>query len=471
MRGVRVTLLLGWFLIILSLFYDPLTPWLTDPDNLASPFRIHPEAPTLVQGVPLPLAPYPMTSRIFWSMVVPLVPIALMLFGHETWRRICPISFVGQIPRILGWQRKTSVLIRSAGRVDRVIALIPSSAWLRRNQYTVQFWMLALGVLGRILFYNSDRLSLAAAFATIMILALAVGLLYGGKTWCNYFCPLAVIQATYTGPGGLLDSKAHLVTATIAQSMCRAPGATGDASTCVGCNANCPDVDLENSYWRRVESDSKRFMYYGLFGLIVAFYSYYYVYSGNWDYYMSGVWTHEPGQLATLLGPGFYFDGQAIAIPKIIAAPLYFLFWIFFSYGFFVLVERLYAFASPSLPKALLRHRMLTVTAFLSFNVFYFFAGRPNILLMQPWAIKAIDLGIDAVSIAWLIRSLSREAEMYRRESLAGKWRQQLARMGFRAEEALEGQSLDQLSADEVYVLAKTLPNSALARKRAAWAP
>jgi hypothetical protein len=48
--------------------------------------------------------------------------------------------------------------------------------------------------------------------------------------------------------------------------------------------------------------------------------------------------------------------------------------------------------------------------------------------------------------------------------------REQLKRLGFRSEEVLEGQALDQLSADEVYVLAKTLPNfslSPICRRRA----
>ena len=214
---------------------------------------------------------------------------------------------------------------------------------MRRNHYDVQFWLLALGVLGRILFYNSDRLALAAAFLVIIALAFVIGLAYGGKTWCNYFCPIAVIQAAYTGPGGLLDSKAHIAPAPIAQSMCRSRFPSGERSACVGCTANCPDVDLENSYWKRLELDSKRFMYYGLLGLNIAFFTYFYAYSGNWDYFRSGAWAHERSQLATLFAPGLYFGGHAVAIPKIVCAPLYFLFWIFAAYGALFLAERVWS--------------------------------------------------------------------------------------------------------------------------------
>ncbi len=40
MHRVRWLLAIGWLLLIASLLYDPLTPLWTQPDNLASPFRI-----------------------------------------------------------------------------------------------------------------------------------------------------------------------------------------------------------------------------------------------------------------------------------------------------------------------------------------------------------------------------------------------------------------------------------------------
>src|SRR6185295_4050309 len=296
MRWTRSGLLAAWFVLIASLFFDPLTPLLTSPDNLASPFHIG-GSPVLVQGKPLPVEPYAMGNRIFWTMLLPLIPLVLMVFGHETWRRVCPLSQFSQIPRMLGWQPQVKKLNRLTGKVERVLALLPSESWLARNHYYVQFGLLAVGVAGRLLFYNSDRVGLFAIFAIVLTSALAVGLLYGGKTWCNYFCPIAVIQDIYTGPGGLFDSKAHVAPSPITQSMCRAPRGDTDQSTCVGCTSNCPDVDLENSYWRNVDSNQKRFMYYAFFGVVFAFYTYYFVYAGNWDYYMTGAWTHEANAL------------------------------------------------------------------------------------------------------------------------------------------------------------------------------
>jgi CRP-like cAMP-binding protein len=470
MRALRAGLLIAWFVLIGSLFWDPVTPMLTMPDNMASPFHLR-SAPVMVQGTPLPAQPYSMGNRIFWTMVLPLVPLFLMVFGHETWRRVCPLSHFSQIPHMLGWQRKIKVLNRRAGRVDRVLALLPED-WLRRNHYYFQFGFLTLGVCARLLFVNADRTALVGIFAFILLFSLVIGLLYGGKTWCNYFCPISVIQDIYTGPGGLFESKAHLAASPVGQSMCRAPGPNGDHSICVGCTTNCPDVDLENSYWKSLESDQKRFMYYGFFGLVFAFYTYYFVYSGGWDYYMSGAWTHESGQMGKLLGPGFYLGG-AIPIPKIVAAPLFFVVCIALAYWLWVGIERGYArlarLRGKALSKARLRHQMLTVCAFVTFNLFYVFAGRPNILLMPIWAVKLFDALFVFVSVVWLVRSLARDAELYSRERVARSLRDQLGRMGFRSEDMLEGRPIDQLSADEVYVLAKTLPNFSVAQKRDAY--
>ena len=48
--GFRKILALGWSLLILLSFYDPVSLWLTHPDNLDSPFHIDPSVCILVQG-------------------------------------------------------------------------------------------------------------------------------------------------------------------------------------------------------------------------------------------------------------------------------------------------------------------------------------------------------------------------------------------------------------------------------------
>ena len=57
-------------------------------------------------------------------------------------------------------------------------------------------------------------------------------------------------------------------------------------------------------------------------GLVVGYFSYYYLYAGSWDYYISGAWARQPDQLSSLLSPGFYLFGYSINIPKLVAVPI-----------------------------------------------------------------------------------------------------------------------------------------------------
>src|SRR5690606_30200303 len=110
MRIARALLVVGWVALIASLVWDPITPALTDPESLASPFRLERsgvECPrrigsaaeggvdwrgraagtcdarcVRVQGRCLVEQPYAMGPRIFWTMAIPIVPMFLLVFGH-----------------------------------------------------------------------------------------------------------------------------------------------------------------------------------------------------------------------------------------------------------------------------------------------------------------------------------------------------------------------------------------------------
>ncbi|CAN5496054.1 hypothetical protein BH11PSE11_BH11PSE11_13210 [soil metagenome] len=461
MRVVRTGLLFGWLLILLSLFWDPVTIELTRPDNLASPFHIKPRV-ILLQGVPVEQAPYAMGPRIFWTMLIPLIPLYLMLFGHEAWRRICPLSFVNQIPRFLSWQRRKMRFNRRSGLVERQLNLFKKDGWMARNAWAVQFGLLFVAMNMRILFVNADPLALAIFLICILSAALFAGYFWGGKTWCHYICPVSVVQKIYTQPRGLLESQAHVERKPVTQSMCRASSPAGDRSTCVGCVANCPDIDLENSHWEGIDNPARRFTYYGFFGLVLGFYVYFYLYAGNWDYYFSGFWARETNQLQTLFHPGFFINGKAIGIPKLFAAPLTIGAFILASYVLGIGLEKAYgklriALNHPLPHKDLLNH-CFAFSAVLSINVFYVFGGRSNLLLLPDMAMRLVDTAIVVISTLWFWRAIARTPDAYRRESLTGSLLNQLKNLKFDFQKVLDGRSLNDLKPDEVYVLAKTLP-------------
>jgi hypothetical protein len=65
---------------------------------------------------------------------------------------------------------------------------------------------------------------------------------------------------------------------------------------------------------------------------------------------------------------------------------------------------------------------------------------------------------ITALSTLWLYRTWQRNPNLYSREGLTSRLRKQLAKLNLDIGRFLEGRSLDDLTVDEVYVLAKILP-------------
>lgn len=475
MHWVRMALTAGWLLLTASLFYDPISPILTDPASTWSPLRIDPNVCVSVQGVCLQEEPFGLGAPLFWGLIVPSSLFILLVLGHEFWRRICPLSFVSQIPRALGMERKRKREDKKTGKVRYEVVKVDPNSWLAKNHLYLQLGLFFIGITNRILFVNSDRLTLGVFFLSVMLAAIVVGFLYGGKSWCHYFCPMAPVQKIYTEPRALLGSVAHegerqLIT----QSMCRTVSKEGkELSACVACNSPCLDIDAERHYWENIKKPEQQVLRYGYVGFAVGYFLYYYFYSGTFEYYFSGAWAHEISQIALLTKPGFYIFDQAIPIPKFIAAPLTIL---VFGVGFYFLgcfLENRYLAsqlrAGKSMSRELARHRIFAIFTFFVFNYFYIFAGR-NFVRLLPTPLKfAVPVVMAACSGMWLFRTWQRNPDMYFREGIASKLRKQLKKLKLNLQNALEGRALDDLNADEVYVLAKTLPDFSKDRRVVAY--
>jgi CRP-like cAMP-binding protein len=474
MHKVRWILTSLWLVLIGSLLFDPITPWLTEADRAWSPFYIDRSVCIQVQGKCLIEQPYTLAPTIFWGAIVPSAIFILLIFGHELWRRICPLSFLSQIPRALGKQRQIPRVNPQTGVVRHELAKVKPASWLGRNYQWVQFVWLYVGLCARILFINSDRTSLFIWFAITMIAAITVGYLYGGKAWCQYFCPMAPVQTIYAEPGGLFTSKAQVGDQQITQSMCRTVEADGtERSACVACQKPCLDIDAERSYWDSITQPNQRWLYYGYIGLVVGYFSYYYLYAGNWDYYFSGAWARQPNQLTTLLDPGFYIFKNPMPIAKIVAVPLTLGIFSYAGYAIGCSIDSQYRVyldrrKQPISPE-IIQHRLFTVGTFLVFNFFFIFGGRPLILLL-PLPIQFFyEAILTGLSTLWLYRTWQRSPEIYDRENLATRLRRQLVKLKINVEQYLAGRSLDDLSTDEVYVLAKVLPEFTREKRNTAY--
>lgn len=462
MHWVRWILTVGWLLIIASLFYDPWTSALTTPDHPWSPLRLS-KTCVQVQGSCLAEQPYPLGTTLFWGAIVPAGIFILLVFGHELWRRICPLSFLSQIPRALGWQRQFKRENKKTGKVRYELAKVSSDSWLGRNYPYVQFGWLFIGLCGRILFFNADRLVLAGWLLFTVAAAIAVGYWYGGKSWCQYFCPMAPVQSIYSEPGGLLSSKAHTSEQLITQSMCRTVLPDGkEQSACVACQNPCIDIDAERTYWNSLSKPESSFIRYGYVGLVIGYFGYYYLYAGNWNYYFSGAWLRQEDQLASIFDPGLYLFGQAINIPKLVAVPLVLGLCTAIAYWGGQWLEKRAKSYHRRHPQGLtletIRHRIFTLCTFGIFNFFFIFGGRPLIELF-PWAVQYLyDLGLVALSTLWLYKTWRRSPDLYSRENLANRFRKQLEKLQLNVSQFLEGRTLNDLNTHEVYVLAKVLP-------------
>jgi hypothetical protein len=440
----RWSLTIGWLILIISLFFDPISAPLTAPDQI---FAASTDC-FQFQGECRPLTPYPMGARIFWGMVLPLAVLILLILGHEAWRRICPLSFLSQTARALGWQRKRTVSEHS---------------WLGRNALYLQMALLFIGLNLRLLLVNSDRLLLGLFLVFTILSAIIIGFLYDGKTWCNYFCPMAPVQMIYSEPSGLLGSEAHTVPAkTITQSMCRTVDPTGqEKSACVACKMGCIDVDAEAAYWDGIRQADRKLLYYGYVGLVIGFYLYFWLYSGNWNFLSAGVW-NETNQLATLMRPGFFIAGWAVPIPKLFAVPLTLMIFSGITYTIGLWAELKVRRRNKRLgyPLSLdqVQSRLFAISTFTAFNLLFVLGVRPT-LGYFPLLIQQILSWIAIVaSSLWVAKTWHRSAQKYNRERDANLLKRQLGKLDIDLYQALEGRSLDDLNPDELYALAKVLP-------------
>jgi CRP-like cAMP-binding protein len=462
MHWIRWLLTTGWLLIIASLFYDPWTEVLTDPNHPWSPFRL-PNRCIELQGNCLIEHPYPLGTTLFWGAIVPGAILILLVFGHETWRRICPLSFLSQIPRALGWQRQFKRENSKTGKTRYELAKVKPDSWLGKHYFSIQFGWLFVGLCGRILFFNADRLFLALWILLTILAAIIVGYLYSGKSWCQYFCPMAPVQQIYSEPGGLFASQAHTSDQLITQSMCRTVSSDGkEQSACVACQNPCIDIDAERAYWDGLNKPREPFLRYGYVGLVIGYFAYYYLYAGNWDYYFSGAWSRRVEPLASLLSPGFFLFGQAINIPKIVAVPL--------TLGLFTLlgyqlgrwleqrIRSAYRKQKSDLKPEIIRHRIFTFCTFGIFNFFFIFGGRPLVQLLPVWCQYIYDFGLVFLSTLWACKIWQRSPDLYSRENLTSRFRKQLEKLQLDVSQYLEGRSLGDLNTHEVYILARVLP-------------
>ena len=325
--------------------------------------------------------------RLFWAAAIAVLPVFWVVGGYHLWRRICPLAVFSQIGRVVGAPGS-----RRAG------------GWLTRNYMLLQLVLMVVALSLRLVATNGTQWALVGFVGGATVAAVIVGFVYTGKTWCNFVCPVGMVEKIYTEPSRI------------------AGGANSQCAPCTACKKNCPDIDLEQGYWKEATAAPRKIAYYSWPGLVVGFYVYFYLAAGTWDYYFSGAWTLEDRQIDRWSAPGFYFwDG----VPVAVAAPLTLLAFGAVSYIVFATGEsiaRRWARARrPDVGAASVRHKMLVLAGFVAFLAFYFFGGQPTVRLAPSWVGHGFGTLVVIAASAIAIRRWQRREQDYVKERFAQK--------------------------------------------------
>lgn len=334
-------------------------------------------------------------NRIFWTIGIAALPLFWVTAGFHVWRRICPLAVAGQLGRLIG---------RPGNR--RI------SGWLADNYLLLQFGLLWIGLSLRLIATNGSAIWLSGFLVTIVVAAAIVSLIFGGKTWCNFICPVGVVEKIYTEPARVAVGKTEMTSA---------------CSPCVACKKHCPDIDLEQGYWRELPKPA-RLVYFAWPGVVVAFYVYYWLQAGTWDYYFSGSWAYERTQPATWLEDGFHF---VAGVPRLIAAPLTLVLFGAISLALFATLEALWvrrvslgriAGSEKATDVRLrVRHQVLALAGLSAFVAFYFFAGQPSLRHLPEWAVRGAGAVVVFAAAAIFFRRVRRHEAEHVQEKFAEK--------------------------------------------------
>jgi hypothetical protein len=318
--------------------------------------------------------------RLFWTMLLPLLPMSIVLMGFPSWRRICPLAFIGELGRKLnrGTQRR-----------------VPK--WLERWFFLVTFGLMLAMLVLRHLATNGDGAWLSGLLIGLALAAVTTNLIFTGKSWCNFICPVGLVERIYTEPNSLPE---------VSNSQC---------VRCTACKKHCPDIDQENAYWQDVTTTARRIAIFAFPGLVLSFYVYYWLRYGDWEAYFDGRWTQLPVSAELIGGAGFFFAPQ---IPALVAAPVTLLVFSAAGYTVFLGIEAIMGRFVEDAERR--RHIALTLAAFAAFSTFYFFAGAPS-LRKIPGGTRTVAFAAPLVATLFAVKRSRRTRERYIQERGAVK--------------------------------------------------
>ena len=320
-------------------------------------------------------------TTLVWTILIPIIPIVLLSIGFSRWRDICPLAIISKITQNRQIIQKRKVPL-----------------WFEKNFWYFQYFLLFSALTLRLITLNYNSLYLGIFFIVVILSALLVNLFFTGKSWCNFFCPVGVVEKIYA----ISNAKNYTH-----NSAC---------ATCTACKKNCPDIDLESNYWKEGHDEQKSFVFYSFGGMVLGFYLYFYLQSGSFSYYFSGEWAHDK--------IGLFSDGLFFApfVPVIVAAPLTLALFSLLSYSLFKSLENYLIekniFQNENYETV--THGVKVLASFIAFNIFYIFAGAPT-YQEYPIAYSIFYFIVVALSSIIFYKEIFRKEDYFIQERFALK--------------------------------------------------
>jgi len=238
----------------------------------------------------------------------------------------------------------------------------------------------------------------------------------------------------------------------------------------VACQAPCIDIDSERAYWSTLKGKRGLNWAWGSYpGLVLVFFLIIKLESrGGLDYLRSGMWAYDNEVTEYDWSP--LVTGPWIpAVPRLVAIPVLLVLAAWISVALQRWVQQLQQrqltpdFGERAQEMAINRTRLLA--SFLAVNCFFWFAD-PTIGLLGPTGGQVIRSLVLIVSGMGLHRGWTRDRATYVRESTSASLRRQLKQLIPDLSRYLDGRAIGELSASEVFTLAKVLPAQISAAKR-----
>jgi len=386
-RIANWALLVAWLLLIVSMVF-PYGPWYSSTIYLC----------TFIPGCDN--HPDHLGNLLFWGAGIPQIILLIVLSGHTLWRRICPLAFVSQVTRHLKWQRQQ----RGPDGHYRVPKIHPES-FLGRHHVRFQTSLLVLGLSLRLLSVNSNPHALALLLLSTLFLSVLVGWLWGGKAWCQYFCPMGPVEAILVGPAPQYSLPIGDGKKALSQSTCRTVNQADQVvRACVTCQSPCIDIDAESSYWyNQVIHKGFTLAWWSYPGLVLSFFLILQSLDPSDAQYVSrGHWATDSDLNSQILSP-VHLIPQLLDLPRLIVIPLALLLGASVTVSVFFF---LYRYAGLS------QHRCRLLATFSALNIFFSYAD-PLIGSAGPMITLTIRWLVLLFSTRLLMRSWNRDRGQY----------------------------------------------------------